>query len=87
MFFRDSGRHHKLLLRGYVQYFDSVEDLVEKLCRLTHVDVMSISEQMQAYNDQLKAQLTEKWQQIMQMVAEKSPNHSQKLIFLWIHTG
>ena len=57
-----------------IQYFSSIDDLVNRLCKITSYELAAISEAMKRYNRTYRRELANKWKQILRMVAENSVN-------------
>lgn len=58
----------------YITYFNSVDDLVERLETVTPAELAKISELMRSYNAVVKRQLTDRWMKLLQRIARRSPN-------------
>jgi len=58
----------------HITYFDSVCDLVDKLDKMTHAELLQISAKMKKYNAMTLRELLGKWQKILKMIAKTSVN-------------
>jgi len=58
----------------HITYFDSVTDLVDKLAKVTHAELLQISAKMKEYNAAVLQELLGKWKKILKMIAQTSVN-------------
>jgi len=58
----------------HITYFDSVNDLIDKLGKLTTTELQQISNKMKEYNAAALKDLLGKWQKILTMIAKTSAN-------------
>jgi len=58
----------------HITYYDSVGDLVDKLSKVTSLQLRRISDKMKEYNVVAREQLLGKWRTILTMIAKASSN-------------
>ena len=58
----------------HITYFDSAGDLMNKLDKLTHAELLEISRRMKEYNAEALQQLLSKWRKILTVIAKCSHN-------------
>jgi len=58
----------------HITYFDSINDLVDKLDKTTRAELLQISIKMKEYNDVVLQELLGKWKNILKLIAKFSVN-------------
>jgi hypothetical protein len=57
-----------------IEYYESIDELVEKLNTISAAKLMEISRKMSEFNAQLKHDVINQWKAILLNIAENSPN-------------